>query len=81
MRVFIRLVRGILKTPLHWRFWVMSTPLLYFLWTQPDLAAANDAFGFWIRGLMTVDAESLVEDVADMIRYAAGDWAETIEGL
>ncbi len=60
---------------------VLWIPLLYFLWTRLDLVPADDVFGFWIRGLMTVNAVSLVMDVSDVIRYAAGDRAETIEGL
>ena len=60
---------------------VLWIPLLYFLWTRLSLVPADDVFGFWIRGLMTVNAVSLVMDVADVIRYAAGDRAETIEGL
>ena len=60
---------------------VLWIPLLYFLATRVSLIPADDVFGFWIRGLMMVNAVSLVMDVADVIRYAAGDRAETIEGL
>ena len=56
-------------------------PLLYFLATRVSLVPAGDAFGFWIRGLIVVNAVSLVMDVADVIRYVAGDRADTIEGL
>ena len=133
MRAFIRLNKGLMRMPIHWRLWVMWLgvfnlvvplffldrieaqivvvvflasgllmtaltartgftrvlglghvlwiPLLYFLWTRLDLVPADDVFGFWIRGLMTVNAVSLVMDVTDVMRYFAGDRAETVEGL
>jgi hypothetical protein len=39
------------------------------------------AFGLWIRGVMLVNAESLVIDIADVVRYAAGDRRELMTGL
>jgi hypothetical protein len=38
-------------------------------------------FGIWVRALMMLNAVSLVIDAADVIRYVAGDRAETVKGL
>ena len=59
-------------------FWF---PLLYFLWTRLDQIPADDFFGIWIRALMAINATSLVIDVVDVVRYLAGDRAETVKGL
>ncbi len=56
-------------------------PLLYWLWTRLPGIPAIDLFGVWIRSLMAVNAISLVIDTVDVIRYLAGDRAETIRGL
>jgi len=56
-------------------FWI---PLLYFLGTRLSEIPAADIFGVWIRVLMTANAVSLVIDAMDVIRYLAGDRAETI---
>lgn len=56
-------------------------PLLYFLWRRLDQIPADDIFGFWIRALMALNALSLLIDTVDVIRYAAGDRAETVQGL
>jgi len=59
-------------------FWV---PLLYFLWTRLDQIPADDFFGTWIRLLIVVNTISLVIDVTDVVRYAAGSREETVGGL
>ncbi len=59
-------------------FWF---PLLYFLWTRLGQIPADDFFGIWVRGLMVINATSLVIDVVDVIRYIAGDREETVKGL
>ena len=59
-------------------FWI---PLLYFLWSRLGQIPADELFGIWIRGLIGVNAISLVIDGVDVLRYIAGDRAETMEGL
>ena len=57
-------------------FWV---PLLYFLWMRLEQNPADDFFGIWMRGLMLVNAVSLIIDTVDVGRYIAGDRKETVE--
>ena len=54
-------------------FWV---PLLFFLWTHLDQIPPHDVFGFWVRGLMMINAASLVIDAVDVFRYLAGEREE-----
>ena len=60
---------------------ILWVPLLWFLWTRLDQNPPHDLFGIWIRTLMTLNAMSLVIDAIDVIRYIAGDRAETVKGL
>ncbi len=60
---------------------ILWVPLLWFLWTRLDQNPQHDLFGIWIRTLMTLNAMSLVIDALDVIRYIAGDRAETVKGL
>ncbi len=60
---------------------ILWLPLLYFLWTRLDQIPGDDLFGLWVRVLMMLNAVSLVIDAADVIRYVAGDRAETVKGL
>ena len=60
---------------------ILWLPLLYFLWTRLDQIPGDDLFGIWVRTLMMLNAVSLVIDAADVIRYVAGDRAETVKGL
>ncbi len=50
-------------------FWI---PLLWFLWTRLDEAPIDTFFGIWLRVLITLNALSLVIDLADVVRYIAG---------
>ncbi len=59
-------------------FWL---PLLYFLWNRLGQIPADDLFGVWIRILIAVNAISLVIDGIEVLRYIAGDRAETVKGL
>ncbi len=59
-------------------FWL---PLLYFLWTRLDHIPSAELFGAWIRILIGLNAISLVIDGIDVVRYIAGDRAETVKGL
>ncbi len=60
---------------------ILWFPLLYFLWTRLDQIPGDDLFAIWVRVLMMLNAVSLVIDAADVIRYIAGDRAETVKGL
>ncbi len=60
---------------------ILWIPLLWFLWTRLVQNPPHDLFGIWIRTLMTLNAMSLVIDAVDVIRYIAGDRAETVKGL
>ncbi len=57
---------------------IVWVPLLYFLWTRLGEIPAADAFGLWVRAVIAVNATSLVIDAVDVIRYAAGERAETV---
>jgi len=57
---------------------ILWFPLLYFLGTRLSQIPADDFFGVWIRVLMALNAVSLVVDTIDVIRYIAGDRAETV---
>ncbi len=59
-------------------FWL---PLLYFLWNRLGQIPADDLFGVWIRIVIAVNAISLVIDGIEVLRYIAGDRAETVKGL
>jgi hypothetical protein len=59
---------------------ILWIPLLYFLWMRLEQNPADDFFGLWIRVVMVLNALSLVIDVVDVVRYIAGDRAETVEG-
>ena len=56
---------------------ILWVPLLYFLWVRLGQIPADDFFGIWLRVLMALNAASLMIDVIDVIRYAAGDRGET----
>ena len=56
-------------------FWI---PLLLILWTRlPDIPT-DGFYGIWIRVLMAANAVSLAIDAIDVVRFLAGDRAETI---
>ena len=59
-------------------FWL---PLLYFLWNRLGQIPADGLFGVWIRIVIAVNAISLVIDGIEVLRYIAGDRAETVKGL
>jgi hypothetical protein len=58
---------------------ILWFPLLYFLWTRLDGIPGDTPYGIWIRAVMLLNGLSLVIDVIDVIRYAAGDREETIK--
>ena len=60
---------------------VLWIPMLYFLWTRLGVIPAGDVFGVWIRALIALNVISLAFDGIDVIRYVAGDRAETVKGL
>ncbi len=57
---------------------ILWFPLLYFLWSRLGDIPTSDFFGIWVRGLMVINATSLVIDVVDVIRYIAGEREETV---
>ncbi len=59
-------------------FWI---PLLSFLLTRLGNFPVGDAYGAWLRALIVVNSGSLLIDTVDVIRYLAGDRAETVQGL
>ncbi|MFQ5477816.1 MAG: hypothetical protein ACE5E4_04280 [Candidatus Binatia bacterium] len=60
---------------------VLWVPLLCFLWARLNEIPANDAFGLWLRLLMSANAVSLILDLSDVVRYLRGERAEVVEGL
>ena len=58
---------------------IVWLPLLAFLSTRLAEIPAADAFGLWVRAVIAINATSLVIDAVDVIRYAAGDRAETVD--
>ncbi len=57
---------------------IVWVPLLFFLWTRLWEIPAADAFGLWVRAVIAINATSLVIDAVDMIRFVAGERAETV---
>ncbi len=60
---------------------ILWIPLVGWLAFRLGQIPADDAFGMWIRGVMLVNAVSLVIDTADVVRFAAGDRKELVVGL
>ena len=60
---------------------ILWIPLLGWLALRLGQIPADDAFGLWIRGVMLLNAVSLVIDTVDVARYAAGDRKELVTGL
>ncbi len=60
---------------------ILWIPLLGWLAFRLGQIPADDAFGLWIRGVIVVNALSLVIDGVDVFRYAAGERKELVTGL
>ncbi len=60
---------------------ILWVPMLAFLLTRLGDVPAGDAYGIWLRVLILLNSVSLVIDTADVVRYVAGDRAETVAGL
>ena len=56
-------------------------PLLAFLWSRLPDSPSSDSFGLWLMAVIVLDAASLVIDSVDVVRFLAGDRAETVAGL
>ncbi len=56
-------------------------PLVIFLGTRLSEIPASDAYGMWLRALLVINTVSLVIDLVDVVRYAAGDREETLGNL
>lgn len=53
-------------------------PLLVFLGSRLGDAPPSDAFGLWLRVVITLDAASLAFDAWDVLRFARGERAEIV---
>jgi hypothetical protein len=60
---------------------ILWIPLVGWLAFRLGQIPADDAFGMWIRGVMLLNGLSLVIDITDVVRYAAGDREELVAGL
>ena len=56
--------------------WLVLLPWIVSRW---PLAPADEPFGLWLRALVAINAASLVFDLADVARYAAGERGETVD--
>ncbi len=60
---------------------ILWIPLVGWLAFRLGQIPADDTFGLWVRGVIVVNALSLVMDGVDVVRYAAGDRQELVTGL
>ncbi len=60
---------------------ILWVPMLAFLLSRLGDVPAGDVYGIWIRALIVLNSVSLVIDAVDVVRYLAGDRAETVAGL
>ncbi len=60
---------------------ILWIPLLGWLAFRLGQIPADDTFGMWVRGVIVVNALSLVIDTADVVRFAAGNRQELVTGL
>lgn len=60
---------------------VLWFPMLAWLWFRLRQIESGDAFSGWLMGVMILNGISLVMDVADVVRYLAGDRKELVDGL
>ncbi|MBI2479533.1 MAG: hypothetical protein HYV60_13135 [Planctomycetia bacterium] len=60
---------------------VLWIPMLGWLWLRLEHIPAGDPYGNWLRALMILNGLSLMMDVADVIRYLAGNRKELVEDL
>ncbi len=54
---------------MHWP-WLFLLP---FLWTRLDIVSVSEPLGIWIRIVLVLNSLSVILDLVDVIRYAAGD--------
>lgn len=54
---------------MHWP-WIFLLP---FLWGRLDGVSLSEPFGIWICAVLVLNSISLILDVVDVIKYAAGD--------
>jgi hypothetical protein len=60
---------------------ILWLPPLFFLWLRLSQMPAGNFFGFWIRGVLTVNTVSLMLDTVDVTRYVRGDRQKMVRGL
>ncbi len=56
-------------------------PLVVFLGTRLSEIPASDFYGMWLRVLLVANSLSLVIDLVEVVRYAAGEREETVGNL
>ena len=54
---------------LHWP-WIFLLP---YLWGRLDVVSVGEPFGIWIRAVLVLNILSLILDIIDVLKYAAGD--------
>jgi len=54
---------------MHWP-WLFLLP---FLWGRLDVVSAGEPLGIWIRVVLTLNSVSLLLDMIDVVKYAAGE--------
>lgn len=52
---------------------VLWFPMIFYLWSRLGLYPADGFFEMWLRAVILLNTISLVIDVIEVIRYAAGD--------
>jgi hypothetical protein len=57
---------------------ILWIPMLCFLWSRLDQHPPSEFYGVWLRGMMGLNAVSLLIDAADVARYLGNDRKETI---
>ena len=60
---------------------ILWLPLMLVLWFRLNSIPADNFFGFWIRGVLTLNTASLVLDTIDVTRYVRGDKEQVGRGL
>ncbi len=60
---------------------ILWLPLVFFLWLRLSHIPTDDFFGFWIRGVLTLNTVSLVLDTVDVIRYIRGDKQQIVRAM
>ena len=60
---------------------VLWIPLVIYVWSLLGTPEDGGLYGYWLRGLITINTVSLVVDAIDVARYLRGDRRPTVSGL